>query len=155
MKRLMLALLATCAVAMAQPDCSMQTLRGTYVISYAGFVTTASGSTYVTILGVASIDPSQTPNISGGITFTGFGPKPVFVPASGMAQINPDCTGTLRLGNPTTGSTEIDQFIYDRDTKTILATVLKIALGNPASLGTWKMIFPIPNVVTWTAPPTQ
>ena len=111
MRRLILLTLATCAVLMGQTECSLQTLRGTYVISYAGVVTTASGSVQAAILGVASIDPSQATNISGGITFTGFGPTALFIPAVGVIQVNPDCTGTITIGNPATGQTEVDQFI--------------------------------------------
>jgi hypothetical protein len=149
----MLLMFAASAVAMAQPACSLQELRGTYAVSYTGFVTTASGAAYVAILGVIWIDPSQIPNISGGITFTGFGPTAMFVPAAGTVQVNPDCTGTVTLGNPSTGQTEVDQFIYDRNTKSLLVTVIRIALGNVAALGTWKQISPVPQTATWLAPP--
>jgi hypothetical protein len=136
---------------MDQPACSISTLRGTYAISYIGFITTASGPTYVTILGVVSIDPAESPNISGAITFTGFGP--MFVLVSGTAQVNSDCTGTLRLGNPGVPPTELDQIIYDRDSKSLLATSVHVAAGNVASLGTWKRISAKPHAATWSAPP--
>ena len=153
MKRLILTMFTLCAAAMAQPECSMQTLRGTYAVSYAGFVSTPSATMYVTILGVISIDPAKVPIISGGITFAGYGPAPMFVPASGTVQVNSDCTGTVTLGNPATGQTEVDQFVYNRDTKSLQATVIRIALGNVAALGTWKQLSPIPGAATWTAPP--
>jgi hypothetical protein len=153
MKRLLLTMFAACAVAMAQPECSLQTLRGTYAVSYSGIVTAPAGSAFVTILGVISVDPSRSPFISGGITFAGFGPTPMFVPASGTVQVNADCTGTIRLGNPATGETEVDQFMYDQHSQSLQATVIKIALGNVAALGTWKKISPVPGIATWQAPP--
>lgn len=153
MKRLILLIFATSAVIMAQPECSLQTLRGTYAVSYGGFVTTASGSAYVTILGIVSIDPSQSPTVSGGITFTGFGPVALFLPASGSVQVNSDCTGTLTLGNPSAGNAEVDQFLYDRDTKSLVVTAVRISLGNVAALGTWKQMSPVPRAAVWPAPP--
>ncbi len=153
MKRLLLTIFAACAVAMAQSECSLHTLRGTYIVSYSGIVTAQAGSVFSTLLGVISIDPARSPHISGGVTFTGFGPTPLFIPAAGTVQVNADCTGTIRLGNPGTGETEVDQFIYDQDNKTIHATVITVAIGNIASLGTWKKISPTPGVATWQAPP--
>lgn len=153
MKRLMVTMFLTCAAAIAQPQCSLEILRGTYIVSYTGFVTTPSGGTYVTLFGVISIDPIHNPNVTGGVTVTGLGPTAMFIPTSGTAQINPDCTGTLHLGYAGAAPTEVDQFIYDSETKSLLATSVQIAAGNVASLGTWKKIFPMPNAATWSAPP--
>jgi hypothetical protein len=115
-------------------------------------VTGQAGSVFVTILGLISIDPSKSTQLSGGITFTGFGPTAMFIPASGTVEVNADCTGTLRLANAS-GESEVDQFIYDQDSKSLQATVIRIALGNVAALGKWKKISPIPGVATWQAPP--
>ncbi len=153
MRKLTFSILAACGLAMAQPECSLQTLRGTYITSYAGFVSTPTATVYVAILGVISIDPSKTPSISGGITFTGFGPTPMFVPATGTVQVNPDCTGVMTIGNPATGQVEVDQFIYDRDARTLHAVVIRTAVGNVASLGTGKQISAVPGAATWQAPP--
>lgn len=164
MKRLMLTMLMASGLAMADPECSLQTLRGTYVVSYAGFAITASGPTYGTTLGVLSIDPRQAPNVTGAATFAfalfasmpGF-PTLLFVPAAGTVQINPDCTGTLSIGAQGTPPTEIDQIFYDQNTKTILTLPVRLdpAFRTPALLGTWNKISPTPGVATWPAPPPQ
>jgi hypothetical protein len=162
MKRLVLAMFATCAMMMAQPHpaysfygrCTPYMLRGTYIVSYSGFITTASASAYVTLFGVVSIDPSQDQSITGAVTVTGLGPTPMFIPTSGKALLNPDCTGTLNVGAAGGPPTEIDQFVYDINSATIFATTLSIQAGNVASLGTLKKISPVPHEVTWPAPPT-
>jgi hypothetical protein len=153
MKPFIALFLVTCCLAIAQPECSLHTLRGTYIVSYTGVITTPTGTVNVGILGVTSIDPGTVSHISGGVTFTGLGPTPLYVPATGTVQVNPDCTGVINLGNPATGASEVDQFIYDRDTKTLVATVLRISIGPAVGLGTWKQISSIPRVVTWPAPP--
>ncbi len=155
MKRLMVTMLMACAAAMAQPECSLQTLRGTYVVSYTGVISTPGGSPYITLFGVVSIDPAASQQVSGGVTVTGLGPTAMFIPTAGTVQINSDCTGVLRLGSPGTAPTEIDQFIYDADSKSLVATAVKIAAGGIASLGRWKKIFPMPYAATWAAPPKQ
>jgi hypothetical protein len=130
----------------------LTTLRGTYLVSYVGFIATQTETTYGTLLGVISIDPSKTPSISGGVTFTGFGPARL-VPTVGTVEVSADCTGTIKLGNPDSGAGEVDQFFYDRDSKTLHVTAVRVMLGNIASLGTWKQISPMPGMVTWPAPP--
>ncbi|HZU25524.1 MAG TPA: hypothetical protein VFA04_08380 [Bryobacteraceae bacterium] len=158
MKRLVLAFFATCTMMMAQPQmfygrCTADILRGTYIASYAGFITSGPVSAYVTLFGVVWIDPGKEQNIGGAVTVTGLGPTPIFIPTSGKAVINPDCTGTLSLGAAGGPPTEIDQFIYDIYSATLVATTVRIQAGSVASLGTWKKISLMPRDVTWPAPP--
>ncbi len=153
MRKLTFSILAACGLAIAQPECSLQTLRGTYIASYVGFLSTPTGTVYGAILGVISIDPSKTSSLSGGITMTGMGPAAMFIPGNGTIQVNPDCTGVITIGNPATGQTEVDQFIYDRDARTLQTIVIRTAIGNAASLGVWKQISPVAGVSTWKEPP--
>jgi hypothetical protein len=155
MKRLILILLLAATAALAQSECSLETVRGTYLVSYSGWVTTPTATVYATILGVISIDPGKASHLSGGITFAGFAPTPMFVPAAGTVQVNADCTGVVRIGNPATGASEIDQFYYSQADRKLTLIVNKIAIGNISALGTWKQISPMPGAATWSAPPAK
>jgi hypothetical protein len=144
-------------VGMAQPRCSIMDLKGTYAVSYSGWVGAAVPGApppvYATIFGVVSIEYDGT--ISGGVTMTvaGVGATDYVVP--GTVTPNDDCTGKLNLtpypmGNPKAAGAETDRFVFDGATKTILLTIVSNANGiASAALGSWKQISPQPNAATW------
>ncbi len=156
MKRFILLILALSAVAAAQPNCSLDSIRGTYAVSYIGWVTiTLPGvppvTTPGTILGVVSIGFDG--QLSGGGAVSGFGPVTDY-DISGTVEIKPDCTGTLRLkSKPRSGGpagTEVDRFVFNPNEKTLLVTIVDLGPGvYPAVLGTWKRITAAPNAVNW------
>jgi hypothetical protein len=156
MKRFILLILALSAVAAAQPSCSLDSIRGTYAVSYIGWVTiTQPGAPPVTtpgtILGVVAI--SLDGQLSGGGAVSGFGPVTDY-DISGTIEIKPDCTGTMRLkSKPKSGGpvgTEIDRFVFNPNEKTVLATIVDLGPGvYPAVLGTWKRIPAALNAGTW------
>jgi hypothetical protein len=98
-----------------------------------------------------SID--QAGNSSGFMSFNGMGPTSLIIPGSGVVKVNPDCTGSVTVGNPTSGATETDYFFFDRDTKTMTVSVIKIAIGSASALGTWKQISRNTHAASW--PPAQ
>lgn len=157
MKRLMLLIPLTLAVAAAQPPCSISTIRGTYAVSEFGTLTiiqqdaapmTATGG----IVGVLSVGYDGT--ISGVAAVSGFGPVTDY-DASGAVQVNADCTGTISLKIRPKGTTEwtgseVDRFVFDQDGKTLVVIVVDLGPGvYPAVQGTWKRISPLPNAANW------
>jgi hypothetical protein len=157
MKRLLVLVLALGAVAAAQPQCTTNSIVGTYVTSYSGWVTmeqpgAAPITFFGTIFGVASIDYGG--NVTGTSAISGFGPVTDYV-NTGTAEIKPDCTGTLRMSSKPKGSKEpampeVHRFVFISSEKKILATIVDMGPGTyPAVLGEWKFIAPVPNAVTW------
>jgi len=157
MKRFILLVLVLCAVAAAQPTCGPESIRGTYAVSYLGWMTIAQpGAAPVTmsgtILGVLSIGSDG--KLSGVTAVAGLGPVMDY-DTWGTVEIKSDCTGTVRMKYKVKGSTgreesEIDRFIFLPEERVILATVVDMGPGvYPAMLGTWKRIAPYPNAVNW------
>ncbi len=155
MKRLILLVLVLSAVAAAQPTCGPESIRGTYAVSYLGWLTiTQPGAAPVTmsgtILGVLSIGSDG--KLSGVAAVAGLGPVTDY-DTWGTVEIKSDCTGTMRLKFKHKGgseATEIDRFIFLVEEKTILTTVVDMGPGlYPAMLGTWKRISPVPNAANW------
>ncbi len=157
MKRLMLLILMAFAVASAQPFCSMDTIRGTYAVSYYGALTIMQPSAApmtVTggIVGVLSINYDGA--VSGVAAVSGLGPVTDYEVA-GTAQMTNSCTGTVSMKVRPKGSkdwtgTEVDRFVVDPEGKTLVVIVMDLGPGvYPAIQGTWKRISPVPNAVSW------
>jgi len=155
MKRLILLMLVASAAAMAQPNCSMDTLTGTYAVSYYGQLqimqpgaaspTTATGG----IVGIISIGYDGT--ISGATGVSGFGPVTDYE-VGGTAQLT-GCAGTLSLKVRPKGAkdwkTEIDRFVLDPEGKTLIVIIVDMGSGvYPAVQGTWKRISPLPRAAS-------
>ena len=157
MKRLMLLIPMALAAAMAQPRCSIMDLKGTYAVSYSGWVGVAMAGApppvYATIFGVVSIGYDSSINGGATLTVAGVGATDYVVP--GTVTLNDDCTGKLNLtpypkGNPKAAGNETDRFVFDMNTKTIMLTIVANANGvASASLGSWKQISPQPNAASW------
>lgn len=160
MKRLTLLMLVAFAAAMAQPNCSMNitmdSLTGTYAVSYYGSMqimqpgatspTTATGG----IVGIISIGSDGA--ISGAAAVSGFGPVTDYEVA-GTAQLT-GCAGKLSLKVRPKGATdwgnEIDRFVLDPDGKTLVVIITEFGPGvYPAIQGTWKRISPLPRAASW------
>jgi hypothetical protein len=155
MKRFMLLVLVLCAAAAAQPTCGPESIRGTYAVSYLGWMTFAQpGAAPVTmpgtVLGVMSIGTDG--KLSGVVAVAGLGPVSDY-DTSGAVEIKSDCTGTMRMKFKHKGgseATEIDRFVFLAEEKVILTTVVDMGAGTyPAMLGTWKRISPYPNAANW------
>ena len=157
MKRLMFLLLMAFAVASAQPVCSLDTIRGTYAVSYYGALTmmqqgappmTATGG----IVGVLSIDYSGV--VSGLGAVSGLGPVTDYEVA-GTAQFTNNCTGKISMKMRPKGAkdwtgAEVDRFVADPDGKTLVVIVVDMGQGvYPAIQGTWNKISSVPNAVSW------
>ena len=158
MKRLVLLTLFLGSVAAtAQSNCTMQNLAGTYAISYSGYLAyTFEGApppVYGTIFGVVSVGFDGT--ISGGATMNVIGYPSAEYAVPGQVILNADCTGTLNLqpyvkGFPESAETEIDRFVFNKTSHTMMLTVVSAGEGlSTASLGTWNQISPVPNAATW------
>ncbi|MCX6638099.1 MAG: hypothetical protein NT090_23835 [Acidobacteria bacterium] len=157
MKRFILLVLVLCAVAAAQPTCGLESIRGTYAVSYLGWLTIAQpGAAPVTmsgtILGVMSIGADG--KLSGVGAVAGMGPVTDY-DVWGTVEIKSDCTGTMRMrvkpkGGQDKGEIEIDRFIFLPEEKVILTTIVDMGPGlYPAMLGTWKRISTYPNAANW------
>ena len=156
MKRLILLMLVALAVASAQPNCSLQTLRGTYAVSYWGIIQVMQpGAAPAAVSGgiVGAISIGYDGTVSGAAAVSGMGPVTDYE-VGGTAQVNPDCTGKLSLKVRPKGTqqwgTETDRFVFDPDTKTLLVIIVDLGPGViPAVQGTWKQISSVPNTVSW------
>ena len=157
MRRLLGLALVLGAVTAAQPQCTTNSVVGTYVKSYSGWVTmeqqgAAPVTFFGTIFGVVSIDYGG--NITGAAAISGFGPVTDYV-VTGTIEIKADCTGTIRQSSKPRGSTgsgtpEVQRFVFISSEKKILATIVDMGPGMyPAVLGEWKWIAAVPNAVTW------
>jgi hypothetical protein len=98
------------ASAMAQPECSVATLRGTYAYSYDGFIIGAGGEQQpFAFSGIESYDGAGTmTGIYSGST-NGVIDEDVFY--TGTYTVNPDCTSELTNVDPVAGETHYDQFV--------------------------------------------
>lgn len=158
MKRIILTMAALCGVAAAQPNCSVNTVVGTYAISYLGWLTVvvpnAPPATYSGgILGIVSIDWSG--NVVGTGAVAGMGPITDY-DVSGTITIKSDCTGTIRLTGQPKGSSgpptmvEVDRFVFLRDLDEFRLTIWDMGPGvYPALFGTWKRIARAPDAAAW------
>jgi hypothetical protein len=166
MKRLALVLLLVGGTAAAQmpgsntPNCSLRLLRGTYVVSYQGWLYFPAGDGYPemqvpgVILGVRSI--SGTGAITGDATvILPFG-KSVYETTEGsLATINEDCTGTLTRFSRVKGSSdppskEVDRFVFLRDTGELVVIKEELEWGTiPMVLGSWKRMASLPDQAQW------
>ncbi|MGA2271544.1 MAG: hypothetical protein ABSH44_24025 [Bryobacteraceae bacterium] len=156
MKRVILLVLVLSAVAAAQTTCTLNSVAGTYAVSYIGWVTmvlpdAAPVMFSGTIVGVISIGWDG--KLSGGAAVSGLGPVADY-DISGTAEIKSDCTGTLRMkSKPRAGGAaepETDRFVFISSDRTLFATVVDLGPGMyPAMAGTWKQISPVPNTATW------
>lgn len=166
MKRLALVLLLVGGTAAAQmpsyrlPECSLQKLQGTYVVTYQGWIYSPAGGGYPemqfpgVILGVRSI--SATGVITGDATVIFPFGKAVYETTEGsFARINPDCTGTLTRFGRVKGSSdppskEVDRFVYLRDTGELVVIKEELEGGMiPMALGSWKRMDIWPNQAQW------
>lgn len=158
MKRIVLLMAVLCAVAAAQPVCSLYSVAGTYVTSYMGWLTmTAPNAPPVTasggIFGVTSIDYDGT--VSGVGAVAGMGPVTDYV-VSGTLTIKPDCTGTIKMTGKPKGSsgpstsTEVDRFVFLPELGEIRLLIWDMGPGSyPAIFGNWKRMSRTPNAAQW------
>lgn len=153
MKRIILAMLLLCGIAAAQPNCGMETVRGTYAVSYIGWVAFDATTPPIpgVIFGIISIDWNGA--LSGVASIGGLGPVTDYEVVSGTIKINPDCTGTIQMtskpkeGGPATS--EVDRIIVFPKENEIRAIISELPGTYPAMLGVWKLITTTPNAVKW------
>ena len=96
--------------AMAQPECSEATLRGTYIYSFDGFTIGEGGEQQpFAFSGIESYDGAGTMTgiFSGGIN----GVINEDVLYTGTYTVNADCTSELTTVDPVTGEAHFDQFV--------------------------------------------
>ena len=96
--------------AMAQPECSEATLRGTYIFSFDGFTVGQGGEQQpFAFSGIESYDGAGTMTgiFSGGTN----GVIDEDVLYTGTYTVNADCTSELTTVDPLFGETHYDQFV--------------------------------------------
>ena len=142
------------------PECSLHMLKGTYVVSYQGWMYFPEGGGYPAmqvpgvIMGVRSIGAAGV--ITGNATvILPFG-KAVYETTEGsFAAVNPDCTGTLIRYGRVRGSSdppsrEVDRFVYLRETGELLVIKDELEWGTiPMVLGSWKRMSNMPDQAQW------
>jgi len=144
-----------CGVAAAQ-TCRIDTIVGTYLVSYTGtmavMIPNAPPANYSgAIFGILSIGSDS--KVTGAAAVAGLGPVTDYEVA-GRIEFKPDCTGTIWMTVAPKGSTatetEVDRFFFLRDTSELRVIVVDMGPGvYPALLGTWKRIAPYPDAVAW------
>lgn len=156
MKRLLLLAPMALAMAWAQPYCSMDTLRGTYVVSYYGATIfmqqgAAPATTTGGIVGVVSIGYDG--SVAGIELVSGIGPVSDWEVA-GTIQLTGNCTGAISLkvkpkGAPNWVAAEVDRFVADPEGKALTVIMVDIGPGiYPAVQGTWKKISAAPDAAS-------
>jgi hypothetical protein len=167
MKRTLLAILAVLCLALAaqaQSNPGLQWMRGTYYVSYTGYLVIPSsdpanpfGTPVPGIIsGILSIDASG--NISG-TAYVSLAGAVVEYESRGTVTMKTDISGTMNIESRVAGTdgdwgtNEVDKFVVLRDEKEIHTVMISTAEGalpvGPAVLGKWKKLSPIPNSVTW------
>jgi len=164
MKRLAVVLLLAAGTAVAQapashaPECTLHHARGTYVVTYQGWVASPPPSTtapfFGVIMGVFSVNEAGA--ITGNATMNSPFGKSVYEMTEGsLLEINPDCTGTMTLYSRVIGTTdppgkEIDRFVYLRETGEFVVMMDTLEWGYiPMSLGSWKKMWNWPGLAQW------
>ena len=157
MKRIWFLMPVVWAAAAAQPTCDLNTIAGTYAISYYGTLTmmqpgaaptTATGG----IVGVVSIGYDGT--IAGTVAVSGLGPVTDFE-VLGTVKFTSNCVGQITQKGRAKGTTdwtiaETDRFVFDPETKTFTAIIWDMGPGIlPAVQGTLKRISSVPNAAAW------
>jgi len=136
MKRLWFLLPVAWAVASAQPTCDLNSIRGTYAVSYYGTMTilqpgapptTATGG----IVGVVSIGYDGT--LSGYAAVSGLGPVADYE-VLGTVRFTSNCVGQITQKGRAKGTTEwtlteTDRFIFDLETNTFTAIIWDMGPG--------------------------
>jgi len=158
MKYVTILTLILCSMAGAQPVCTANSLVGTYVVSYFGWLTIAmpnaapiTGSGM--IFGIISIGYDG--KMTGAAAISGSGPVTDY-DVTGTIQVNADCTGSLRLTGKARGTNqqpmpnELDRFVFLPETGEARAIISDMGPGlYPALMGTWKRISSMPNAAKW------
>jgi hypothetical protein len=96
--------------AMAQPECSEATLRGTYIYSFDGFIVGEGGEQQpFASSGIESYDGAGT--MTGIFSSSINGVIDEDVVYTGTYTVNADCTSELTTVDPVTGEAHYDQFV--------------------------------------------
>jgi hypothetical protein len=158
MKRLIVLILMLSAVAAAQVTCTLDWIRGTYAVSYIGWVSLAQpGGTMVTlpgtIVGVISIGNGGGMSGGGTVSVAGMGPTADY-DIFGTAAINSDCTGTLKMkpkpraGGP--AGTQTDRFVFNPVDRSLVTTTVDMGpVYYPTLVGTWRQVSAVPDTAAW------
>jgi len=158
MKRLIVLILMLSAVAAAQVTCTLDWIRGTYAVSYIGWVSLAQpGGTMVTlpgtIVGVISIGNGGGLSGGGTVSVAGMGPTADY-DIFGTAAINSDCTGTLKMkpkpraGGP--AGTQTDRFVFNPVDRSLVTTTVDMGpVYYPTLVGTWRQVSAVPDTAAW------
>ena len=156
MFRFALAIVLIGGTAMAQ-HCTIQSLVGTYMLTYQGSLAMPSPDGSVSfapgaLLGVASIDNSG--NITGAGMISVAGQLLEWSIDSGELDVTASCTGTLTTRGTYKGSAlpmlETDRIVVLKEDHEIHAMAYQITMpAVPAILGVWKRISAMPNDAVW------
>lgn len=167
--RAALLVLCMCHIAAAQPQCTVDDVRGVWAYSGAGWLVYPDQPTpvSVTMIGIMVIDHSG--KVTGPGTITTAAPVPgTSIPAGQPLdweivsdtpiQVNPDCTAVLRYGIRIKGMTGvlpgyIDRLIVLVAEGEILGMGVASPLSKPLLIYRMKRITRTPTPVSWPTVP--
>jgi len=157
--------LTLCGAAVAQPQCTTDTVRGTWAFAELGWtVPLGSGLTAVaspsTVIGVASIEYSGRMTGSGtfvsgtGITGTPIpAGEPIDFTFQGTVEITPDCTGVLRYSLTVMGQSIpgqfIERFYHSLQRDEMVSMSIQSPLSKPLWIGKYTRLGRTPASIAW------
>jgi hypothetical protein len=156
--------LMACAVATAQPLCSLSSVVGTYAVNYEsayglmGQKDSPVPTSYPGVfMGVFSIEASG--NVKGFETVIFVGLASEYETVSGSIEIKDDCTGTMRRmvrlkGTNSTPFPLVERFIAlansaDREIRTTILWPPAVGVPGAMGIGVWKRMSHQPNWARW------
>ena len=159
------------ATVAAQPQCGVNSIRGTWATSSIGWAIPlgAAGAqpAPIVMIGVMSIDYAGRLTGSGTLTWgTGIAGTPIAAgdvldyDMDGTVDLNQDCTGfwryTVKLrGTPAPIPGYLERIIVVPQKDEILSQSIRSPLSKPMWTSISKRISPIPSPVAWPQAPAQ
>ena len=157
---------ALCSSIHAQPNCSPQSLRGTWSMSFLGWAIPfaipgsplpADQTLPLVGLGVMMVD--HTGKFSGPATGVTGGVVLEFE-MEGKLEVNADCGGVVRYGIKLKGTQDfipgyVERFVLDLNRQEMVSVSIKSALSKPMWITTMKRISHVEAPVAWPDIPAQ
>lgn len=147
-----------CSALPAQPQCSSQSLRGTWSVSMLGWAIptadgpwgTANQTLPIVGLGVAIIDHTGKMTGPGTAVMAGV----IFdYELAGTVEVNSDCTGLMKYSLKIKGFPNlpgyIERFVLDVNRQEMVSVSLQSPISKPMWLTTWKRTSPVAAPVAW------
>jgi hypothetical protein len=160
MKRVILLLSALCSLLAGEPNCRIESIRGTYLVSSVGWALMPQPGAPLpmtvpgVIMGVVSIGYDGT--LSGTESVMVAGHLVDYEVTTGSVSINPDCTGTINMSIRPKGTKDhlnpvTERFVFLVDSQEIHSMAMNSpdATVGAMGLGTWRLIARTPDWASW------